>query len=278
MVKKLGVILLFLGLCTMVQGQQVSPSDQLAPTSPLVQQDTAAVTTDEASETPKKSNTIDARIEYTSLDSMVITGKGVAHMYGSGELQYKSMNLTAEYIRMHMDSSTLYAKGVLDTIVDEWVGKPVFTEGEDSYTAKCNLNKDIIIEGLENLKKFDEPIQITNNDIFITLRPLKFKDYIKLVTMFDIGDPEKLDKVNFMYTSLLLTFSKIYTKESSFDPKDYSMDELSQFYENFPQGDKIKIQEMYNNLPKIALRFHYVDKKGKEKYKDIEKADFNFFG
>jgi lipopolysaccharide assembly outer membrane protein LptD (OstA) len=141
MVKKLGVILLFLGLCTMVQGQQVAPSDQLAPTSPLLQQDTAAVTTDEVSETPKKSNTIDARIEYTSLDSMVITKKGVAHMYGSGELQYKSMNLTAEYIRMHMDSSTLYAKGVLDTIVDEWVGKPVFTEGEDSYeTSEITFN------------------------------------------------------------------------------------------------------------------------------------------
>jgi hypothetical protein len=141
MVKKLGVILLFLGLCTMVQGQQVAPSDQLAPTSPLLQQDTAAVTADEVSETPKKSNTIDARIEYTSLDSMVITKKGVAHMYGSGELQYKSMNLTAEYIRMHMDSSTLYAKGVLDTIVDEWVGKPVFTEGEDSYeTSEITFN------------------------------------------------------------------------------------------------------------------------------------------
>ena len=141
MLKKSGVILLFLGLCTMVQGQQVAPSDQLAPTSPLLQQDTAAVTADEVSETPKKSNTIDARIEYTSLDSMVITKKGVAHMYGSGELQYKSMNLTAEYIRMHMDSSTLYAKGVLDTIVDEWVGKPVFTEGEDSYeTSEITFN------------------------------------------------------------------------------------------------------------------------------------------
>ena len=141
MVKKLGVIMLFLGLCTMVQGQQVAPGDQLAPNSPLLQQDTAAVTADEVSETPKKSNTIDARIEYTSMDSMVITKKGVAHMYGSGELQYKSMNLTAEYIRMHMDSSTLYAKGVLDTIVDEWVGKPVFTEGEDSYeTSEITFN------------------------------------------------------------------------------------------------------------------------------------------
>ena len=51
---------------------------------------------------PKK-ETLDDRIEYTSTDSMVIMGNGIAHMYGSGELQYKAMKLTAEYIRMHMD-------------------------------------------------------------------------------------------------------------------------------------------------------------------------------
>ena len=80
-----------------------------------------------------KNKTIDARITYTSQDSMVITGDGVAHMYGSGELQYKSMGLKAEYIRVNMDSSMLYAQGVMDTIENEWVGKPVFSEGNDSY-------------------------------------------------------------------------------------------------------------------------------------------------
>ena len=39
------------------------------------------------SEQPK-ANTIDARIEYTSSDSMVITGKGIAHIYGQGDLKY----------------------------------------------------------------------------------------------------------------------------------------------------------------------------------------------
>lgn len=80
-----------------------------------------------------KKKAIDARITYTSQDSMVITGNGVAHMYGSGELQYKSMGLKAEYIRVNMDSSLLYAQGVMDTIENEWVGKPVFSEGNDSY-------------------------------------------------------------------------------------------------------------------------------------------------
>jgi hypothetical protein len=79
---------------------------------------------------------IDARITYTSQDSMVITANGVAYMYGDGELKYKSMGLTAEYIRVSMDSSTLFAKGVLDTIMNEWVGKPVFSEGQDSYNTE----------------------------------------------------------------------------------------------------------------------------------------------
>ena len=88
-----------------------------------------------------KNKTIDARITYTSQDSMVITGNGVAHMYGSGELQYKSMGLKAEYIRVNMDSSMLYAQGVMDTIENEWVGKPVFSEGNDSYeTEQISFN------------------------------------------------------------------------------------------------------------------------------------------
>lgn len=133
---------MFLGLCMMVHGQEPVPADQLAPNSPLLeaQNDTIDSLAVETTPQPKK-EAIDAKIEYSSSDSVVITGKGIATLFGSGELNYKSMNLTAEYIRMHMDSSTLYAKGVLDTIVDEWVGKPVFTEGEESYeTSEISFN------------------------------------------------------------------------------------------------------------------------------------------
>lgn len=82
---------------------------------------------------PSKQQTIDAKVEYNSKDSMVIMGNGMAHMYGSGVLKYKTMELTANYIRVQMDSSTLFASGVLDTIENEWVGKPVFKDGNDSY-------------------------------------------------------------------------------------------------------------------------------------------------
>ena len=113
--KYLSYILLALLLCAQAQGQ------------------------DSLSTAKKKA--IDARITYTSQDSMVITGNGVAHMYGSGELQYKSMGLKAEYIRVNMDSSMLYAQGVMDTIENEWVGKPVFSEGNDSYeTEQISFN------------------------------------------------------------------------------------------------------------------------------------------
>ena len=133
---------MFLGLCMMVHGQEPVPADQLAPNSPLLEAQNDTIDTLAVEPTPQpKKEAIDAKIEYSSSDSVVITGKGIASLFGSGELNYKSMNLTAEYIRMHMDSSTLYAKGVLDTIVDEWVGKPVFTEGEESYeTSEISFN------------------------------------------------------------------------------------------------------------------------------------------
>ena len=104
---------------------------------------------------------------------MIIMGNGIAHMYGSGDLKYKSMELTAEYIRVHMDSSTLYANGVLDTITEEWIGKPVFSEGEDSYetdeiTYNLETQKGIILNAIteqgegyilaEKTKKADDDV------------------------------------------------------------------------------------------------------------------------
>lgn len=84
-------------------------------------------------DSPADKQSIDAPIAYTSKDSMVIMANGTAHIYGSGDVQYKTMGLTAEYIRMNLDSSTLFASGVLDTIENEWIGKPVFKDGQDSY-------------------------------------------------------------------------------------------------------------------------------------------------
>ena len=85
---------------------------------------------------PKKKQAINARVAYTSNDSLVMTGKGIAYMYGSSQVKYEALELTADYIRVCMDSSTLYASGVYDTIDNEWIGLPVFKDANDSYESK----------------------------------------------------------------------------------------------------------------------------------------------
>ena len=60
-------------------------------------------------------------------------GDGTAILHGQGVLNYKSMELDAEYIRMKSDSSTIYAVGVYDSVTGDWKGKPVFKDGKDSY-------------------------------------------------------------------------------------------------------------------------------------------------
>lgn len=76
---------------------------------------------------------IDAPVTYSSNDSLVMLGDGTAFLHGKSVVQYKTMELDAEFIRVRSDSSTIYAVGVYDSLRDEWIGKPVFKEGKDSY-------------------------------------------------------------------------------------------------------------------------------------------------
>lgn len=130
---KLYILCLLLGwldLATFAQAQSTVPVP-IQPTDSL-NTNTDSVAAPKA-DSPADKQSIDAPIAYTSKDSMVIMSNGTAHIYGSGDVQYKTMGLTAEYIRMNLDSSTLFASGVLDTIENEWIGKPVFKDGQDSY-------------------------------------------------------------------------------------------------------------------------------------------------
>ena len=168
------LLISFIILLLLLNNSIIAASDTIP--TPLLADNIAeadSTSTDSIIPQPKKKETIDAKIEYTSVDSMIITGNGIAYMYGSGDLKYKNMQLTAEYIRVHMDSSTLYAKGVLDTIENEWKGKPVFSEGEDSYetdeiTYNLETQKGIILNAIteqgegyilaEKTKKADDDV------------------------------------------------------------------------------------------------------------------------
>lgn len=88
---------------------------------------------------------IEHPVEYVAKDSLVLMGNGTAFLHGKGDVKYDKLELTSEYIRVKMDSSTVYARGVW-TPYDkndstsrpgdgrgEWVGLPVFKDGNDSY-------------------------------------------------------------------------------------------------------------------------------------------------
>ena len=83
----------------------------------------------------KKSNPLDAKVEYAAQDSIVFWSNGTGFLHGEGDVKYKNITLKAEYIRVKMDSSLLYAKGMVDSIGDP-VGDPVFGEGESEYNSK----------------------------------------------------------------------------------------------------------------------------------------------
>lgn len=85
------------------------------------------------SKEPQKESTLKAPVHYQSKDSMVMMANGTAYLHGQGELQYENMELESDYIRMNIDSSQIYARGVYDSLNYEWKGKPVFKDGKDTY-------------------------------------------------------------------------------------------------------------------------------------------------
>lgn len=94
------------------------------------------------SEKKKSSSQIDSRIEYSSTDSIVFYGTGTGFLYNQGDVKYKDVTLKADYIRVQMDSSLLYARGVTDSIGDV-TGEPIFGDKGSEYNSKeirYNLN------------------------------------------------------------------------------------------------------------------------------------------
>jgi len=83
----------------------------------------------------QKSNQIDAEIVYKAQDSIVFLGNGTGFLHGKSDITYKNINLKADFIRIKMDSSLIFAHGTLDSIGQK-VGEPVFKEGESEYASR----------------------------------------------------------------------------------------------------------------------------------------------
>ena len=77
---------------------------------------------------------MDAPVQFSSKDSMILVGRDSAFMYGNTEVKYGDLDLKAARVEMDMATNTVLAAGARDT-ADEITGRPVFAEGGTDYEA-----------------------------------------------------------------------------------------------------------------------------------------------
>ncbi len=81
-----------------------------------------------------KKNGIDSPVQYVANDSLTYSAaSGLAHLYGSSNVKYQNMDLSADHIYMSLDSNLVHADSRLDSTTNQPVGSPVFKMGSDTY-------------------------------------------------------------------------------------------------------------------------------------------------
>lgn len=113
---------------------------QVKQTTPQNVQNTQAVDSlnsnlKDSVKTKQKSNRIDAEIKYTANDSIVFTGNGTGFLFGESDIKYKNINLKADFVKVKMDSSTIFARGTKDSLGVK-KGEPEFSENDKTYKSR----------------------------------------------------------------------------------------------------------------------------------------------
>jgi lipopolysaccharide assembly outer membrane protein LptD (OstA) len=85
----------------------------------------------------ESSSGVDSIITYTAADSVVYSIRDrTMFLYGKGDVEYKELGLKAERIDVNWSTSTLRARGVVDTSDTTgkgWKGLPVLIDGKETY-------------------------------------------------------------------------------------------------------------------------------------------------
>jgi len=68
-----------------------------------------------------------------SIISDFSNGNRLIYYFGATEVKYQDMQLTANYMEYDLNTGTVYARGVYDSLAGEWVGRPVMTQGAQTY-------------------------------------------------------------------------------------------------------------------------------------------------
>lgn len=78
---------------------------------------------------------IDGTVTFAAADSIVFFNRNRAYMYGESTVDYGEFKLNAGSIEMELDSNTVYATGVLDSL-GKMDGAPVFKDKSGEYESR----------------------------------------------------------------------------------------------------------------------------------------------
>ena len=118
-----------LDLTQVVDSVVKSESDTIA------KEDAVSRQTDSVSRFVKRQVDLDHVVEFNAKDSIILTGRNHAVMYGGSKILYGDIDMSASQITMDMDSSQVQAIGVADS-VGELVGSPVFKDQSGEYESR----------------------------------------------------------------------------------------------------------------------------------------------
>jgi len=77
-----------------------------------------------------------SQVRYKAKDSIIFdVPNDVLYLYGDVTIEYEKIKLTAAKVKVDWENQTIYADGTLDT-AGQWIGLPVYSEGNESYAAK----------------------------------------------------------------------------------------------------------------------------------------------
>ncbi len=80
-------------------------------------------------------NDLKSTVEFSAKDSLLLIGSNNAYLYGDSQVEYGEFKLNSANIELELDSATVAATGVLDSLGHP-TGNPVFTENKTTYESK----------------------------------------------------------------------------------------------------------------------------------------------
>lgn len=169
--------------------EMIRPLDKvasaLAKTDSIVADSLAADSTliavvDSLQDKKQEGGGLTAVVNYKSSDSLVFSMGNMAWLYGNSEVTYDDINLTAERIRLSLDSSLVHASGIPDSTAPEGskmqIGAPVFKDKSGEYetrtimynfkTAKGYIT-DVVTQQGEGYVTGGTTKKMADNDIFM---------------------------------------------------------------------------------------------------------------